>query len=390
MQNKGLRVISDLCLHLFFLASKLDLRERTNKKKMLGKRAIALHEDPRWNPYKVPYQLEETKVISLFSGCGGLDLGFQGAGFKVIWANENNSHAAETYSRNNPEVIVDSRPIQKVPSEEIPDCIGVIGGPPCQSWSAGGAGRGLEDERGSLFLEYIRVIESKQPLFFVCENVPGLLHEKHREAFVSFLDLFLKAGYQLYWQKMNAHEHGVAQLRHRVIFVGFKKNYVNNFSFPSPSESSLRFLQDAIGDLKNYPSLGLAPSDPYRENVSCPIPNHEHLVGDFSSRYMSRNRVKSWGEPSFTVVATGRSIPLHPDSSPMVRTGSNSFEFKDKSAHAVRRLSVRECARIQSFPDWYQFFYPNLAAGYRMVGNAVPPLLSLSLATAIYDLLDTH
>lgn len=105
-------------------------------------------------------------IVALFSGCGGLDLGFTQAGFNVIWANEFDKDIWETYQKNYPHTFLDKRDIRKIYSTEIPDCIGIIGGPPCQSWSEAGKQKGMNDERGQLFLDYIRLLKDKQPLFF--------------------------------------------------------------------------------------------------------------------------------------------------------------------------------------------------------------------------------
>ena len=105
-------------------------------------------------------------IISLFAGCGGLDLGFRQAGFNIVWANECDRTIWDTYNFNHPETELDRRDIRKIKSDEIPNCIGIIGGPPCQSWSEAGAKRGIDDSRGQLFWEYIRIVRDEQPLFF--------------------------------------------------------------------------------------------------------------------------------------------------------------------------------------------------------------------------------
>ena len=111
------------------------------------------------------------KVVSFFSGCGGLDLGFEQAGIKVIWANDIEPSVHETYRYNHPHTILCKSDIRNLHASDIPDCDGFIGGPPCQSWSEGGKQLGLQDERGKLFLDYVRLIKEKQPKFFVIENV---------------------------------------------------------------------------------------------------------------------------------------------------------------------------------------------------------------------------
>lgn len=120
-------------------------------------------------------------IISLFSGAGGLDLGFQKAGFSILWANEYDKTIWETYEKNH-STHLDKRDIRNIPSSDIPDCDGIIGGPPCQSWSEAGAGRGIDDNRGKLFYEFIRILNDKRPKFFVAENVSGMLADLHKEA----------------------------------------------------------------------------------------------------------------------------------------------------------------------------------------------------------------
>ena len=124
------------------------------------------------------------KIVSFFSGAGGLDKGFEKAGFQTIWANEYDSTIWETFQINFPETKLDKRSITDISSEDVPDGIeGIIGGPPCQSWSEAGSRRGIDDKRGKLFYDYIRILKDKQPKFFLAENVSGILDPKHSEAF---------------------------------------------------------------------------------------------------------------------------------------------------------------------------------------------------------------
>ena len=153
-------------------------------------------------------------IISLFSGCGGLDLGFERAGFKVVWANEFDKDIWATYEYNHSDTVLDKRSITDISESEIPDCDGIIGGPPCQSWSAGGAKRGIEDSRGQLFWDYIRILNAKNPKFFVAENVKGMLSSRHAAALESFKESFQSAGkfgYDLYFQCVDAADYGVPE-----------------------------------------------------------------------------------------------------------------------------------------------------------------------------------
>jgi len=324
-------------------------------------------------------------VVSLFSGAGGLDLGFEKAGFNIVWANEYDKEIWETYQRNFPNTYLDKRSIVDIPSDEIPDCDGIIGGPPCQSWSEAGAQRGIKDKRGQLFFEFIRIIRDKKPLFFLAENVVGMLHLRHRDALKYILRQFKDSGYNLSFQLLNAADYEVPQDRKRVLFVGIRRDLDEVFIFPMPSKKRL-VLKDAIWDLKDS-AIPALPGN-YTNGARCKIPNHEYMVGGFSTIYMSRNRVRSWDEPSFTIQAGGRHAPIHPQAPKMKFIEKNKRIFVPGYEHLYRRLTVRECARIQTFPDSHIFYYKNVAAGYKMVGNAVPVNLAYILAKTIYETLN--
>ncbi|WP_349770678.1 DNA cytosine methyltransferase [Atribacter sp.] len=319
------------------------------------------------------------KVVSLFSGCGGLDLGFEKAGFDIVWANEFDKTIWETFSSNFPKVYLDKRSIIDIPSAEIPISDGIIGGPPCQSWSEAGACRGINDHRGQLFFEYVRVLKDKQPLFFLAENVSGILANIHKDAFQKILEEFSAAGYNVVYKLLNARNFNVPQDRERVIIVGYHKKMDRVFEFP---ERHGRFvsLRDAIGKMPEpKPALKYNKTN----GSVLEIPNHEYMIGGFSTIYMSRNRVRSWDEQSFTIQAGGRHAPIHPQAPKMKLIEENKREFVKGKEHLYRRLSVRECARIQTFPDDFIFKYTDVSDGYKMVGNAVPVEFAKFLAEKI-------
>ena len=321
-------------------------------------------------------------IVSLFSGCGGLDMGFRKADFNVVWANEYDKDIWSTYEHNHPDIFLERRDIRKIASEEIPDCIGIIGGPPCQSWSEGGSQRGIDDDRGRLFLEYVRILKHKQPLFFLAENVSGMLHKKHESALRNIIAAFEEAGYAVSFKLLNAKFYNVPQDRSRVIFIGYHVDLKKRFNFNSlVPDSCVSTLRDAIWDLRESAIPALANNKTRGE--ACLVPNHEYMVGGFSSIYMSRNRVRSWNEPSFTIQAGGRHAPIHPQASKMIHVGKDQWIFDPNSLRPYQRLSVRECARIQTFPDDFIFYYERLADGYKMIGNAVPVNLSYALAQVI-------
>lgn len=320
------------------------------------------------------------KIISLFSGAGGLDRGFEKAGFDTIWANEYDKDIWETFEKNFPRTTLDRRSIRDVPSSDIPECDGIIGGPPCQSWSEAGSLRGIEDQRGQLFFEYIRVLRDKKPKFFLAENVSGMLASRHKDALDNIKNLLVESGYSLSFGLLNAVDYGVPQDRKRVFFIGIRDDLNHAFEFPEPLKARL-VLRDRILDLEDS---ALAAQDKQKTNGDdCQIANHEYMTGGFSTIYMSRNRVRSWDEPSFTIQAGGRHAPIHPQAPKMQFIEANKRIFVPGKEDLYRRLTIRECARIQTFPDEHVFYYSNLMAGYKMVGNAVPCNLAYYLAKSI-------
>jgi len=318
-------------------------------------------------------------IISLFSGAGGLDLGFEKVGFNVVWANEYDNTIWETYEKNHTTPL-DKRDIRKIDLSEIPECDGIIGGPPCQSWSEAGALRGIDDARGKLFFEFIRILQDKTPRFFLAENVSGMLANRHNDAVQNIVRLFEDSGYNVYISLLNAVNYGVPQDRKRVFYVGFRNDIKSTFLFP-PQRDKKVTLNQAISDLKETAIPALSKNK--TNGDKCIVPNHEYMTGGFSSIYMSRNRVRSWDEQSFTIQAGGRHAPIHPQAPKMNFIEQNKREFVVGSEHLYRRLSVRECARIQTFPDSFRFYYNDVADGYKMIGNAVPVRLASYMAKAI-------
>jgi DNA (cytosine-5)-methyltransferase 1 len=323
------------------------------------------------------------KLVTFFAGAGGLDLGFSKAGFDVIWANEYDSSIWETYEKNHKNVYLDRRSITDIPTHEVPDCDGIIGGPPCQSWSEAGAMRGIGDKRGQLFYDFIRILADKQPKFFLAENVSGMLMVTHGKALENIKSMFRECGYTLSFQMLNVSDFGVPQDRKRVFFVGYRSDLGIEFEFPNPTTLEHKIpLIKAIGDLKDtvLPAL----NGNFTNGDNCSVPNHEFMIGGFSTMFMSRNRVRSWDEISFTIQAGGRHAPIHPQAPKMQFVEQDIRIFVPGKEHLYRRLSVRECARIQTFPDSFKFYYKNIADGYKMIGNAVPVRMANALAKKIF------
>jgi len=320
------------------------------------------------------------KIASFFSGAGGLDLGFTNVGFELSFANDNWEGCWKTFEKNHG-IEINKKSIVELKLEEIPDVIGFVGGPPCQSWSLAGSMRGINDSRGRLFYDYINLIKDKQPLFFLAENVAGILSPKHYSEFMKIIDAFKSIGYNVSYRLLDAQNFNVPQERKRVIIVGYHQKMGKKFEFPEANPSKL-VLKDAVGDL---PEPTRASERNKTNGSKIPVPNHEYMNGGFSTIYMSRNRVRNWDEPSFTIQAGGRHAPIHPQAPKMKFINQNVREFVKGKEHLYRRLSVRECARIQTFPDDFIFYYEDVADGYKMIGNAVPVKLAEAIAEAIMN-----
>lgn len=319
------------------------------------------------------------KLVSLFAGAGGLDLGFEQAGFEIVAANEYDKTIWATYEKNHKAPLIKGD-ICKIKSSEFPECDGIIGGPPCQSWSEAGSLRGIDDPRGQLFYDYIRILKEKQPKFFLAENVSGMMAQRHNSAVEGIVSQFEDAGYDVFIQMLNANDYGVAQDRKRVFYIGFLKDLCVNFTFPEPHEYKPVF-KDIIWDLKDTAIPALEKNK--TNGDKCKVLNHEYFTGAYSTIFMSRNRVRQWDEPAFTVQASGRQCQLHPQAPVMPKVEKNLNRFVEGSEHLYRRLTVREAARVQGFPDDFAFIYTSLNDGYKMIGNAVPVQLAYSVAKQI-------
>lgn len=331
-------------------------------------------------------------LISLFSGAGGLDRGFHNAGFRTAVANEYDPKICPTFRHNFPDVHLIEGDIRNVDASKFPQNIdGIIGGPPCQSWSEGGAKRGINDPRGQLFRDYIRILNATQPLFFVAENVSGMLAERNREAVEEFLDAFRNAGdfgYNVQLRLLNAADYGVPEDRERVFYIGFRRDLgIDDYEYPAPLPEKIT-LRQAIGDLVDTAIPALEHN--HSNGQACHVDNHEYYVSGFSPIYMSRNRVRSWDEQGFTVQASGRQCQLHPQAPRMVRIDGDNHIFAPGHEHEYRRITVREAARIQTFPDDFHFVYDDVNYGYKMIGNAVPVNLAYHIAMSIREALERH
>lgn len=210
-----------------------------------------------------------------------------------------------------------------------------------------------------------------------------MLSNRHSEAVKNILNMFEEYGYDITLDLVNAADYGVPQDRKRVFYIGFRKDLKINFEFPEPTTSNSKdkkTLRDAIGDLQDTAVPAL---DKNKTNGTLDIINHEYFIGNYSPIFMSRNRVRAWNEQAFTVQASGRQCQLHPQAPKMIKYGTNDCRFVEGKKNLYRRLTVRECARIQGFPDDFEFIYTSLNDGYKMIDNAVPVELAKIIAEKI-------
>ncbi len=305
-------------------------------------------------------------VVSLFAGAGGLDLGFKNKGFKIIWANDTDKDACETHrSWSKAEVVQGD--ISKIDFNIIPDCDVIIGGFPCQGFSLAGP-RKIDDKRNVLYRYYVKLVEEKQPLAFVAENVKGILTLGDGAIIEAIIEDFSDKGYNVYPTLVNAANYSVPQDRWRVIMIGFRKDLnINKFKFPESLGKRVT-LKDVLKGI--------------------PEPNPNDLChAAFSSRFMSRNRKRNWDEVSYTIPAMSKQVTLHPSSPDMIKLGQDLWKFGDKGI--TRRLSWQEAAIVQTFPKNIHFS-GNLTSKYKQIGNAVPVKLAEVVAQELNRILNEN
>ena len=314
-------------------------------------------------------------VLSLFSGCGGLDLGFLGGfefigkqykahNFEIVWSNDIEKNACETYYKNFHHEIVcgDIRDFlnndpKKMFDKPIPKSVDIVlGGFPCQDFSHAGKRKGFETKRGTLYQSMGKILKKTKNKLFLAEYVKGLRTMNNGESIEKITREFGELGYNVSYKLLLTADFEVPQKRERVIIIGTRKNILPKFTFPKPAlkEENWISLEKAIGDLENIKE------------------------GDFTNHFWSKAK-KNKGQ--------GNSVVSKNKPSPTMRAehhGNIEFHWNEK-----RRLSAREAARIQSFPDDF-VFYPSTSSAYKQIGNAVPPVFGWYLADAIESFLKSH
>ncbi|EOU1772734.1 TPA: DNA cytosine methyltransferase [Clostridium perfringens] len=343
--------------------------------------------------------MNKPKILDLFCGCGGLSLGFEKAGFEVALALDVWNDAIKTYNKNHSNSVGICKDVHELENEflkkfsEEENIVGVIGGPPCQGYSTVGT-RDVNDPRNHLYLEYCRIVEVINPQFFVIENVKGLLTLNKGMFKEDIIERFSRLGYNISFKVLNAADYGVPQNRQRVFFVGIKEDV---FEFPQEKNLKVSTLE-ALSDLpyldnrKEYLSV-------YSYSDKGKLTEYQKLMRKDSLMIYNHNETKHTEQTKniISMIKDGGKISDLPEEYWGVRKYNKAFQRMNSKepSHTIdtghrnyfhykenRVPSVRECARIQSFPDNF-IFYGSKTSQYKQVGNAVPPLLAEQIALQI-------
>lgn len=366
---------------------------------------------------------KDLTAISLFSGGGGFDLGVARAGFRTRVTVDYEHYACETQRANKAlrkevapghlyldgcEILegdvrtFDSDAILKAARLRKGEADLLIGGPPCVTFSVAGKRMGLQHDMGLLYKEFVRVLRDAQPASFIFENVKGMLSANGAEgtdgvdgAFETILASLRAEGYNCVWRAVNAADYGIPQHRHRVFIIGMR-NGEPKFPAATHIDPKKRASLNGFGELEKWRTVRDAISDlpsPVKHNETPTVANHRSrlhteatiqslaatLPGQRNKSY-KRDRLH-WDEPAKTIRAQGK----------LKANGSGQKNSSHQNIHPVehRQLTVRESARIQTFPDWY-VFDDSFVNGYRVVGDAVPPDLAFILAASVRRQLEAN
>lgn len=328
------------------------------------------------------------KSIELFAGAGGMALGLEMAGFNHIGLVEIDKSACKTLNKNRPKWNVICKDIEKVADRNLEKEFNIkkyeldliSGGAPCQSFSYAGKKLGLEDVRGTMFYHYAKFLYKLQPKMFLFENVKGLLSHDNGRTFKTILDIFEQQGYNIKYKVLNAIDYEVAQKRERLIVIGVRKDLKKEFNFPIKSNKKL-VLRDI---LNNVPKSDCAKYSKEKEKIFSLVPPGGYwkdIDQEIAKSYMKSCwnmgggrtgilRRLSLDEPSLTILTT-----------PQMKQTERCHPLE------VRPLSIRESARIQSFPDEWEFM-GTVSAQYRQIGNAVPCNLAKAIGIEIINTLE--
>jgi DNA (cytosine-5)-methyltransferase 1 len=314
------------------------------------------------------------KILSLFTGCGGLDLGFEMAKknkykFKVVWANDNLQHACRTFKRNF-HAPISEEDVWNIDFKKVPDCDVILAGFPCQDFSVLSKRKGINVKRGMLYTRIVDALKVKKPLFFVAENVKGLLSANKRKAIKIIKRHFEDAGYKVNYDLIKFVEYGVPQKRERVVFVGFRNDLNINYDFPKSTVKKYVTVKEALKGVEkvkfNNEKQNLNPHTIKMLKAIPPGGNYKDLPKGLKVKGLMSNIYRRLhpNEPSVTIIANG---------------GGGTWGYHHKEP---RSLTNRERARLQTFPDNFVFI-GTIGEVRTQIGNAVPPLGAKVIAESI-------
>lgn len=306
------------------------------------------------------------KIVSLFSGIGGLDQGFIDAGYEVVWANDFDRYAAHTYNKNNPEGIMHLGDINEIPLESIPMHDVLIGGFPCQPFSMMGEQKGFEDTRGTLFFRIAEIINyqiehNRAPKVIVLENVRRLLTHDKKNTFTTIKRALEGLGYKVFYSVLNSADYGVPQIRNRLFIVCFRNTNVE-YEFPPVKELKLSMhdVLDKEVDEKFYLSEKVKPT----------------ILSDGTGGYAAKSEINQ--SPARPLCAT--MAKMH--RACQDNYYSDDYILGNGDTERIRKLTPRECARLQGFDDNFVIDVSN-AQAYKQFGNAVTVNVSRAVAESI-------
>lgn len=305
-------------------------------------------------------------AVSLFTGCGGSDRGLVEAGWRIVMANDNSSYAHEVYVANLPETDFKTTNIEEITT--FPQADLLVGCYPCQGYSQGGA-RDANRNVNRLYREFDRALRIIRPKAFVVENVPGMARSNNRHFLNAQLVRFRLAGYRVAEPRcINSAHYGLAQERKRIFIVGIRSEIGLKYLFPEPIHGPglrpIRTQRDVLVGFEEDWPIG------------------EFYDQKFHWYYLSRNRYRGWDEPSKTILANARHMPLHPMSPPLTKVDKDEWTF-DGAPEKARRLSFKEAAALQDLAGWDFPDTVRLIKKYQVIGNAVPPMLFRQIVEAI-------
>ena len=315
--------------------------------------------------------MNNLRVCSLFSGIGGIDLGFQQAGFDIVWANEFDKDAATTYKLNFGNDLLSEKDIRKVDINEIPAIDVLVAGFPCQPFSSAGKQKGFEDPRGDLFFQIARIVEAKRPQYVFLENVSNLLDHDDGKSFLTVYNTLVPYGYSFRYRVMDSFEYGnIPQHRKRIFIVGFlDEEKCERFSFPEKTECKTKlndFIDRHTKHNKSY----------YYDDNSFYFADLKKIVKDYNALYKINDRGVS-SKAYYICPTLTANMGTFPDRVPIV--------IDD---YGIRKITPYECLALQGFPKDFRFSGIPMNSAYKQCGNSVVVPVIRRIAERIRDVIE--